>query len=252
MYTPEGGIYAGNLLLDVLDANGAQTGEYDVGNTKNFTVDPMKITEKQKIGKRLENYGSLVESAILDKPQSLKFTLDDIYKKNLAMAMFGSDAVVNVGAGAVTDELIVARLDKEVKLSKLKLDPATPPVVVDHATGLVTYVEGEDYEIDYTYGTIKALSTGAIAEAQELDVDFSNLAYTGYNIQAATLTKIDALLRLKGKNVVTGKPCMVVVYKVSLKPTGSLDFITDDFSKLDFAGDIQVVNGKTWEVTALD
>lgn len=253
MYQAEGGMFSGNLLLDVLDADGNQTGEYDVGNTQNFTIDPLKITEKTRIGRRNENYGNVVETVITEKTQALKFSLDDIQKKNLAMALFGSDSVVNQAAVTVTDEPITARLDKEVKLSKMKLKTAADaPVVKDAATELITYVEGTDYEVDYTYGTIKAITGGAITEALALEVTFKCNAYTGYNIQASTLTKIDALLRLKGKNIISGKECMVTVHKASLKPTGSVDFITDNFAKLEFAGEIQAVGGITWELLSLD
>lgn len=251
MYQSEGGIFAGNLLLDALDANGAQTGERDVGETSNFTVEAMKITQKQRTGHRLENFGNTIDSVNLSKTQALKFTLGDINKKNLALAMFGSDSVVNVSTGSVTDEAVVARLDKEVKLSKMKIK-STPAVVVTNDAGTTTYVENTDYEIDYTYGTIKALSTGAITEAQALKVDFSYDAYTGYNVKAATQTKIDCFLRLKGKNVRTGKPVMVIVHKASLTPSGNIDWITDDFAKLEFAGDIQAVGSDTWEAIALD
>ena len=252
-YQAQGGIFAGNLLLDTLDANGAQTGELDVGETSNFTVEAMKITTKDRTGHRLENYGDLIDSTLTAKPQSLKFTLGDINKKNLAMAMFGTDSVVNQSAVTVTDEVIAARLDKEVKLSKMKLkDGADVPVVKDSATGLITYVEGTHYQVDYTYGTIKALSTGTITEGEALKVTFKCNAYTGFKVQASTLTQIDCLLRLKGKNVVNGKPCVVTVYKCSLKPSGALDFITEDYAKLEFTGDIKAVTAGTWEVVSLD
>jgi len=309
MYQAEGGIYAGNLLLDVLDANGNQAGERDVGNTVNFTINPMKVTEKQKLGRRIENYGSITDSVILDKPQDLKFTLNDINKKNMALAMFGDDSVIDVAASTVTDEEITARLDKEVKLSKLSIK-STPAVVVTaptpaawqatHAYVLtnfvskvapnayryectvagtsaaseptwpttpgetvtdgtvtwtcrkLTYILATDYEIDYNFGTLKALLSGDIPDAQALLVDFSYNAYIGYKVQANTLTKIDCLLRLKGKNLKSGKYCMIVVYKCALKPTGAIDWITEDFSKLEFTGDIQAVPAGTWEATALD
>ncbi len=309
-YQSEGGIYSGNLLLDRLDANGLQTGERDVGETNDFTIEPMKITSKQKMGHRLENFGDLVEETITGKPQSLKFSLgDNANKKNLAMALFGTDAVVDVAGGAVTDEAVTARLGLEVKLTKMKLDPDTPPVVdvavpaiwitlTAYALGVfvskiagnayryecteagtsgageptwpttpgetvedgtvtwtcrkVTYVEDTDYEIDYTYGMIKALADGDIPEGQALLVDFTNLAYTGYSIVASTLTKIDCLLRLKGKNVANGKACMVEVFKCSLIPTGNIAYITDDYGKLEFTGNIQAVDAGTWKMTGLD
>ena len=253
MYQAKGGIFAGDLLLDVLDANGAQTGERDVGETVTLTIDPMKITQKQRFGHRLENHGDIIGTVITGKPQSLKFSLGDHTQKNRALAAFGDDVVINVAAATITSENVVARLGKAVKLSKMKLKTgADAPVVKDAATGLITYVEGVDYEIDYTFGMITALAGGAITEAEALHVDFKCNAYTGYNITAATKSGIDVLLRLRGKNLETGKYGMLIVYKAALTPTGSVDFITEDYKNLDFSADIKNVGGKTWEFIELD
>jgi hypothetical protein len=43
----------------------------------------------------------------------------------------------------------------------------------------------------------------------------------------------------------------VLVYKISLIPTGGINWITDDFATLEFTGDILAVTAGTWEVTVL-
>ena len=313
MYTPEGGIFSGNVLLDIYDSiSGELTGERDVGNTQNLTFEPTNYEKKERTSKRMESYGQTIESVLLKQTQSLKFTLDDIYKENLAMAMFGADSVVNVTASSKSDEEITAKLDKFVKLlmRKLKSDPAvvvtaeTPDAWVadtsydlgdfiipttpngkryecttagtsaavteptwgttiggttsDGAGTLVwtcrqyTYELNTDYEVDYNAGMIKALSTGAIAADQVMEVDYSYNDYTGYKVEANQVTAIHAQLRLIGKNVVNNDDVEVLVHKASLIPTGGINWITDDYATLEFTGDIQAVDAGTWQVIVLD
>ena len=134
MYTPEGGIYSGNVLLDVYDSiSGALTGERDVGNTQNLTFDPTNFEKKERIGKRMENYGQTIDSVLLKQTQAFKFTLDDINKENLALQMFGADSVVNVSASSKSAEEITAHLNKWVKLEMRKLK-SSPAVVVKAET----------------------------------------------------------------------------------------------------------------------
>lgn len=309
-YVAEGGIYSGNVYLDVYDSiTGLLTGERDVGNTRNLTFDPPSYEKKEKTGKRVENFGQTIESVLMKQTQALKFTLDDINKENLVIAMFGADSVVNVSASSVTGEEITAHLDKYSKLTKRKIktspavvvkaetpsewedlqayalaafvEPVTPngyryecttagtsgateptwgtPVVggtVSDGTVVwtcrkLTYALTTDYEVESTAGMIKPLSTGTITEGQTLVVDFSYNAYTGYNITANEVTAIYAQIRLIGKNVVNNDDVEVLAHRVSLIPTGGINWITDDFGTLEFTGDILAVDAGTWECTVL-
>lgn len=309
-YEAEGGIYSGNVLLDVYDSvTGLLTGERDVGNTRNLTFDPPAYEKKEKTGKRIENFGQTIESVLMKQTQACKFTLDDINKENLVLAMFGAGSVVTVTAAAVTGESVTAHLDKYSKLTKRKIksdpavevkavtpsewedlqayalaafvEPVTPngyryecttagtsgateptwgtPVVggtvsdgsVVWTCRKLTYTLTTDYEIDYTAGMIRPLSTGAIAEGQSLVLGFSHYAYTGYNITANAVTAVYAQLRLNGKNVVNNDDVEVLAHKLSLIMTGGINWITDDFATLEFTGDILAVDAGTWECTVI-
>lgn len=312
-YTPEGGIYSGNVLLDVYDSiTGLLTGERDVGNTRNLTFDPPAFEKKEKIGRRMENFGQAIESIITKQTQSFKFTLDDINKENLVLSMFGKSALVSVGAATVAADPVTAKPGKWVKLAKRKLksspavtvkaptpdewvaattyalgdfiEPTTPngkryecttagtsAAVTEPTWGTteggttsdgvgtlvwtcrkMTYVVTEDYEIDYNAGMIKAVEGGDIPADQSLLVGYDHYAYSGFKIDANQVTAIYAQLRLIGKNVVNNDDVEVLVYKISLIPTGGLNWITEDFATLEFTGDILAVEGSgTWKVEVL-
>lgn len=310
-YVPEGGIYSGNVYLDVFSSiTGLLTGERDVGNTRNLTFDPPTIEKKEKIGRRMENYGQAIESIITKQTQSCKFTLDDINKENLVLSMFGESALVNIPAGSASTEHVIFHIDKWTKLAKRKVKASPAPTVViqaapsewatEHAyvvgdwvepatpntyryrcttagtsgvpeptfgtviggttsDGTVvwtcysqTFVENTDFEIDYDKGMIKAITGKSIVEGDVLHVSYSYNVYTGFKIDANKVTAIDAQLRLIGKNVVNNDDVEVLVYKMSLKPTGGLNWITEDFATLEFTGDILAVEGSgTWKVEVL-
>lgn len=308
-YQSEGGIYAGNLLIDVF-VNGVRTGaERDVGECSVFTINAMKVNEKTKPGHRLENYGNTVDSTILGKPQDMKFSLgDNANKLNRALAAFGIVTDLSQTSAAVTAEAVTANLGKYAKLAKRKIKTTPAPVVKaatpdawaqgTYALGAfiaagstyraectaagttgstqptwtnkvpgdtvtdgsvtwtirkLTFAADTDYEMENDEGMILSLEDGDIPDGEALKVDYSCEDFTGYNIKASTQAKIDAYLRLIGKNVVSGKRCTVIVHRASLVPTGVVDYITEDYGKLEFTGNIMALdNGDTWEEIGLD
>lgn len=248
-YTEESWLGSGDLNIDVYNSSGALTGELDVGNATIFAINAPSIEKKELTGYRRENYGDTIKSIISKIEQELKFTLTDINRKNLAMAMFGTDAVLTQAAGnnTATPETIVAALDKWVKLGFRLLDEETPPVVTGSG-GTPTYVEGTDYEIDYQVGRIKALSTGSITAGLSLLVGSTYLDLTGWQVTGRTVDKIEALIRLIGQDKANTRDCEVIVYKASLTPSGDINWLTQDYATLEFSGKILSTSDGYWDV----
>jgi hypothetical protein len=105
-YTQEQFIGSGDLHIDVYDAAGARTGELDVGNAILFAINAPAVEKKERVGFRNENFANIIKSVVTKIEQELKFTLTDINRKNLALAMFGTDAAYTQSAGnnLTTDE----------------------------------------------------------------------------------------------------------------------------------------------------
>ncbi len=251
-YQEESFLGSGDLQIDVYDANGALTGERDVGNAATFAINPPTLEKKELIGRRRDNYAQTIKSVNIKSEQELKIVLTDINRKNLALAMLGADSDYAQEAGNNTEsaEEITARLDAWVKLTKRNLDATAghKPVVKDAATGAVTYEEGDDYEVDYQVGRIKALSTGDITADEALDVTYEWLEITdGYLVAANSVNKFEALLRLIGKDQANLRDCEVVVYKAELSPSGDFNWITDDFAQLELTGKILAMPQGTWD-----
>ncbi len=249
-YTQEAFMGAGDLNLDVYDSAGEKTGELDVGNATIFEIDAPSIEKKEQIGMRRENYGQTTKSVITKVEQNLKFTLTDINRKNLALAMLGTDADYTQAAGDNTaaPEEIIAHLDKYTKLASRNLDEASPPVVT-HATGSPTYIEDTDYEIDYQVGRIKVLSTGAILDEAVLEVGSTWLEIAGgFKVDGLEVNKIEAYLRLIGEDQANSRDCEVIVYKAQIEPAGPIKWLGEELNSIEFTGKILSTSDGSWDV----
>ncbi|KWT77352.1 hypothetical protein [Candidatus Magnetominusculus xianensis] len=310
---------SGILYIDTLAADGTRTGELHVGNTEVFQIEAAKSNKKELKSSMPGNFGQTLASVVIDTSQGVKFTLRDIKRKNLVLALFGEDSDIAQTAATVTDEAVVAAIGKYKKLEKRSLKQSPAPVVLsgdktvtaadisftaatktiasaggdflsagfaagqkilisdtvdnngvktiatvaqhtitvtetltDEAAGsaalTVQYTANTDYEIDYAVGRIIALETGGITETETLTISYQADDYSAYKVKANTMTQRDVFIRFVGVNIVDKKPVEVVVYKVTLEPTAALDWLANDYAKLDMSGQIMVTPEGTWEV----
>lgn len=221
----------------------------DVGNAPNFSIAPPKIDTKELKGMRRDNYGSTVKSVPVSFSQTLKFSLSDINRDNLILAMFGEGSVVTQIAGSASDEVVSVTKGVWHSLAHRKIK-STPAVVVTNTDGTTTYVEGTDYEVDYAAGRLVALETGTIVNG-DIKVDYSYDSYTGYVVAANKKQIIEASLRFVGKDIAQGRDVDLTIYKVSIQPAGEIDLLATDFIKLDFTGDILATSDGTWTMTVI-
>ena len=70
----------------------------------------------------------------------------------------------------IVDETFNSAFDTAVELDYTELKTGT--VVVTDVGGGVTYTEGTDYTVDYENGTITVLSTGAMADSTNYEIDY--------------------------------------------------------------------------------
>jgi hypothetical protein len=253
-YQEETFLGSGDLQIAIYNlSTGVLGGERDVGNATVFAIDPPKQEKKEQLGFRRANYAQTIKSVTTKTEQEIKITLTDINRKNLALAMLGTDSDNdqteddNVG----TAESIVAALDAWKPLAHRNVDTqvAHAPVVKNSA-GTVTYEEGtgKDYEIDYESGRIMALSGGDIADGDTIKIEYYWGAVEGYKVKGNTFAKFEAFCRLIGKDQANERNCEVIVYKAELSPSGAVNWLTGDFNTLEFTGKILAMDAGTWDV----
>jgi hypothetical protein len=242
-YTNQGFIGAGVLHIDQYDPlTGLRTGELDVGNAQSFVINAPSIEKKEQKSMRPENYAQTMKSVVTKMDQELKITLTDINRENLILCMYGkgSDLAQTAGTGTETVNAIVGRW---VKLGKRNLDPATPPVVTVSAAAKV---EGTDYEIDYKVGRILVIKGGSITAGAAMTVESTWLTLAGYQVDAQKVTKIEAYIRMVGRDMANDRDCEVIVHKVQLEPSGDMNWLTEDYATLEMKGKILSTTDGTW------
>jgi len=190
---------------------------------------------------------------ILSQKIGLSLTLDYIADfDNLSLFLSGSvakDQTNSARTVTTTNRLIHA---DAVKGREYELRDATELRLFDlHTSGLVVrsggaspgttlLVENTDYTVDYTWGTIFLLSTGAHSDGENLWFSYTPNGTQEKLIDVVnmlTQTKISGFLRYKGVNPANaGKKMMIDFHSVSLKAEGEMPLIGEDFSTMTLTG----------------
>lgn len=229
---------SGDIYLDRLTSAGVGQGFVRVGAGKFEIKSDADIKEQVSRGKN--TYGQVMATVAINKPATVTIQLTQVDRSALAIAFLGTDVTYNTTSGTVTDEVITALTDKYVRLAHRNVSD----VVVTNNTATITYVNGVDYELVKRIGMIKALSTGAITNLQELKVDYSYNAEQGYKIQGATQPLVRMSVFFDGRNLVDGSNCFVTVYEAQVAPDSGIDFLQNDFADITLKGKMVTPAGK--------
>lgn len=224
----------GEVYFDRFDTNGNSTGERHLGNAPSFAATP---TEED-----LDHYSSMQGvkfkdlSAIISTDLTYKFSLDEPNIDNLLEALKGAEVVyTSQGDGNINNEVMVARVNRWVKLNRMKITAGT--VVVTNAAGTVTYQLNTDYRVDYTVGRIFTISGGNIANGQSLRIDYTHEEAAYPTVYPSTQLKIEGLLRFVG-NPDYGNQYMWTAWKVKLTITGDIPMVSEEWAQIEFEAEV--------------
>lgn len=212
--------------------------EREVGHVNELAIEAPELTEIVEKGMGTGDWGDDIGTIITETSQTFSLISKSITQKNLAMALMGSEAAYTQSAGADAATDTPSNHDMWSKLDGYRLDQATPPVVTD-PTAVTTYVEDDDYEIDYVAGMIKVLSTGStpIPDAEVLKVTPTWLAITdGFKIAANAEQTKRYRLRLVIKdnyNEIRGE---LIIYKLKINSSGAIAFLNTELQQLELTG----------------
>ncbi|MFM2054254.1 MAG: hypothetical protein RL456_2291 [Pseudomonadota bacterium] len=236
----QGFIGAGDVYIAPINSDGSRGKMVDIGNTTKLAIKPNSDIKEQKSKKR-DSYGQVLETAALQQPAELSVTLETVNREGLRYAFMGADTAYSQTSGTVTDEDAIAVLDGWVKLAAEDISA----VVITNSGATTTYVLGTDYVLNTRMGMFKALSTGAITEAQALKVDYTKAAFTGAAIRGNVQPQIRAYMLLDGQNLVDNSIGIMEVYEVVLTPSSEFDWFKDDFNTIELTGKLKTPSGKT-------
>lgn len=234
---------AGSVRLNYYDPIlGAFQGFGDPLDADKYEITP-DSENKQKIGKSKEAYGQVIAAVAFAKPTKIAITLSAMSEQALAMQMQGTLSAWTQDAATLTDEVLVAKLDKWVKLSKRNL--SATGLLVKHSSGTPTYVLGTDYLVNYFTGEIKALSSGAIAADQSLKITATAVAIAGKQISGGTQAQIRCGVKWEGVNMVDGQQIEDECWEAVLSSSKGFDFLANDFNGIELTGYLVVPAGKS-------
>lgn len=242
-------ILGGDVYFNRLDDDGVPTGRVYLGNISKLSVTE-SADEKIRESRGRDTYGNALDTFALKKPTKFAIEGDDLNKATLEIAFMGTRSSANQAPGSFVDQAVVARHDAWVALPNANIlgadSPTLAPVVTNEA-GSTTYVEDEDYVIDYRLGMIKVLSTGDIADKAALKVDASYGAVTRTRIRGGVNARIKGELFCDGKNQITGEAAELLAYRAAFVPSATLDLIntSGDFVKWASGGTFELPADKT-------
>lgn len=206
---------------------GAAAGLMELGNASKLELAVKE--DKQKLKDSTKPGGGTYASVSRIDTVTAQMTLSDLNKTNVARAVFGTESAVT--GAAVVDEVVKAYKGALVPLAH----PNPTDVVVTNSAAATTYTENTDYEV--RPGGIFILAAGAIADAQDLKVDYTFAAY--HQVEAMTQGAITLELHFEGLNEANSdKPVIVDIYRAQLSPTKALSLLGDKFADLQIEAEV--------------
>lgn len=234
-------LMGGELYLEEYQPDGTLGPKVPFGTTDEITF----TTEIEKI----EHYDTESEEQIRDG--------EDVKKRNITLSLTTADITIDMIARAnlasVASFSQTAQTDTPVTLTAVTTGQVNElgymnitGITVKDATDATTYVAGTDYTYDRKWGTLIALSTGSIADGDDLHVTLSADAITkGATLEAFAVDKKEYRMTYQGRSS-KGVNEKHIFEKVSLAMEGDRSLKSGDgeYTTIQFTGAALKHNGK--------
>lgn len=239
----QGIIAAGDLYFDFLTGAGASTG-FDLAGNCNKLIPKVTTETLENTLNGRDTLGQVGDSYTRITGSSISFAMNR-YDPKIVAAFFAGSAVDITAASAAYTATVIAIHDKWVPILDDML--ALTDCTVKDDTDTTTYDVTDDYEINLRMGMIKVLSTGSIADGDELHLSGDKDAASGSKITGATNPIVNVGLYLDGKDYVNGGNLKLRVWKAQLRAEGDFDILAKGgFPELGFSGSMITPTGKSW------
>ncbi|MGQ0708700.1 MAG: hypothetical protein ACT4NV_03015 [Rhodoferax sp.] len=213
---------------------GAAAGLIDIGNASKLELAVKE--EKKKLQDYRKTGGGVYATVSRIAEATLRMTLNDLNKTNVARAIFGAAAAVD--GATITDEAATAYKGAIVPLAHI--NPTA--VTVTDSAGATSYTANTDYEV--RAGGIFIIPAGSITDGQSLKVDYTYAAYD--KVEAMTTSAVTLELHFEGLNEAnSGKPVIVDIWRAQLSPTKALSLLGDKFADLEVEAEVLADTSKT-------
>lgn len=220
-------IARGRVYFDPFDDNENRTGEIDLGNCPEVTVNIE--TEEAEHFASTSGMREKDGSWVIEVKRTGSLTCDNFSPKNSALWLSGTHEVKSQAAVAVVDEPITVIPGRLYQLGQSTLNPLgvrnVGSVVVKNAAGTTTYVAGTDYNVDTETGRIQIIEGGGIV-AGVIEVSYTPVAGTYEAVKSGASAKLYGALRIVSDNATGGNRDWYFP-KVTLLPSGELPLVAE-------------------------
>ncbi len=232
----------GMILLDRLDANGNLTGAIPIGNVPKFGLDLKDDLAEQYSSMNASS--SLIATALKKRQIKISITGTDFKPDVQAIAMMsgGKSSLAVAAASILAEVLASATSTKKGRYFQTKnrnLDPATgfsTVVLKGGVAGATVYAIGTDFMVaDPVQGLIYIPSGSSVDEAHALTLDYHTLVATFDQVAGGTVPRVTAKLTFS-PDPTDGQKIGIEVWKVNFSPTGTQEFIADDYGNWQLEG----------------
>jgi len=218
---------AGSIVAEVVTAHMDKRVDLDYRGIENWNLTYDSGTVIFVVGEVVTGAGGATGVVLSVTGTSVAGTL--VIAKTNATLFVTAEAITGSGTGAASVTTAIPTLS------------TTPVMLVQDSADTVTYVAGTDYEISTTLsdddiGRIKFIGS-TITESDEIHITYGHAALTYTNIAAFANTQIIGKLRFVSDNP-AGNQQELEAWSVSLVPAGDTAMIGDDWSTLQFNGEI--------------
>lgn len=216
----------GALLLAERDISGNAIGLRPVGNVSALTIahDVTEFTHKESCtGTR-----GIDLKLSQETNATLTFTMESIDSENLVVATYGSlDAIAS---GSAVAEPVKGYIGLWTSLPHIQIADF---VLSTTAVTPVVLTLGTDYEVNLAAGTFRALTGGAITDAQELAADYDYATQDRVNALTTSSGK-ELWARFEGVNTArNNEPVVVDFYRVQATPLAELALINEEIAGME-------------------
>lgn len=227
----------GRAYFDPEDANGALTGEIEMGNCPSVTV--TISTEKAEHFSSMTGLREKDASVVVQIDRTGSLVCDNMKADNFALWMSGTRTARTQTAVAVTGELRTVQPGRFYQLGATTANPLgvrnVTAVTVKNEAGTTAYDAGDDYNVDLETGRVQIVQGGAIAAATVVQFGYTPVAASFDRVTTGSTSEIRGALRIVSDNA-TGGDRDYYMPRVTLTPDGDLPIIAEgtDFVQLNF------------------
>jgi hypothetical protein len=254
--TNEYQIPRGRLFFDIFDESGATTGERALGNAPSFTLEI--ATEKAEHFSSESGLRQKDKSVVLEVTRTGKMVVDNMSLENVGLFISGTSELIDQSVATGEEEELTVQTGRHYQLGVSASVPTgvrqVSTVVVTNglvAPDDVTYVEGDDYELDEEMGRLQILADGDIEDDDDITVTYDVPASEWDQIASGAVSELTGAMRLIADNA-SGANRDFYFPSVSLIPSGALPIIAEgtDWAKVEF--EVEVLKPANLEAIYID